>query len=1531
MKQSLRFLQLAVLFGSTFLQAHAASDSWNVDAAGNWSANGSWLSATQTPGSTTIDNTDVATFSKTLTAARVVTVDNPRYIGGISFGNTSTFGYTLATGVLNLNSGGVIQNLAANGNHTDTVSSAIKISGTSAATAAITAGATSATSLLSIGAITGSATSGNTSTLTLNGTNTGSNTITGIVGDGAGTGNLALTKAGTGLWTLSGANTYTGVTTISGGILQFAKTASLYNNTPLSWTPANIVVGSGGTVALNVGGTGEFTTGNVTTLLTNLTTINSNGLQAGSAIAFNTANASGGLFTIADNIADSTGTGAGSVGLKKLGANTLALSGTNTYSGATTIASGTLQFTKAAALYNNTPASWTAANLTVASGAMAAFNVGGTNEFTSGNVTTLLGNLTGSISSNGLLAGSTLGLDTTNATGGTFTVGSAITNSTGTGSGSLGLTKLGANILVLTGANTYTGNTTINAGTLSLSGGNNRLPSAGTVILAGASTIDVGSTTQSLTNITFPATATDAITGSGTLNVTGATAVSVGDTGLTTTLNLSGGGTTTFTPTLYIGHSVVNSGIYLATGTVTVAAGTTLNGSTVDLGYSSYSSGANAPNSAGTLTVNGNVKATTLTLVDLTTSGHSFSVGSATVNLNTGATLSATTIQPGASGSGTITRTFNFNGGTISNISTGNLTIGAFGGTTASFVLGATGTPTFDISSGRTGTVSQALSGSGSLTKTSAGQLILAGANTYSGVTMVNGGTLQFAKEASFYNNTHANWTPANLIVASGSTAAFNVGGTNEFTTADMTTLFANLSTGISSNGLQAGTAIGFDTTNATGGTFTVADNIADSTGTGAGSLGVTKLGTNTLVLSGTNTYTGTTTLAAGNLNVGSPGALGTTSTLFFAGGTLQYSAANTTDYTPRFSTAANQPYSVDTNGQSVNWATALTSAGSTLTKSGTGTLTLTAANTYSGATNVNGGTLALSGGNNRLLSTGTVNFGGNGTFDVGTTSQTVANLTSGVGSFTEAINGSGSITVTGTASPFYVANGTNGTTQTSTLGITGTTVTFPAASTFYVANQTGSNNATSTGTLNLNSGATLNTGTLVVAYMNYTGGAGSALAGGTININSGATLSAKTLTMQSANHQNGLHNAAITLNSGGTLLLGTLSPGPSYATTTNSIALSGTIKNYDASTNLVINALVGATHSFTLGTGTPAIEIGSGRTGTVSEPMSGTGSLDKNGTGALTLPVASTYSGGTTVNSGKLLANNTTGSATGTGTVTVKNSATFGGTGAVSGAVSVESGGTLSPGSTGIESLATGSLTLATGSSLAAEINSAAGTADLINAFGDVSLGGTLSVSDIAGTQTALFTGTKLALINYSGTLTGTFTGLAEGSTFTVGPNTFMIRYNDGNSVTLEVQATGYTAWANAQGLDNSNNDPSQDPDHDGLSNLLEFYLGGNPLAGSTAELPVTTSDATYLILTFHRDDTASAAMTAQVAEYGSDLSGWTDVPLGTTAGTTTNGNGVIVTVADNGSAPDLVTVKVPKVLASSGKLFVRLKITQP
>ena len=98
---------------------------------------------------------------------------------------------------------------------------------------------------------------------------------------------------------------------------------------------------------------------------------------------------------------------------------------------------------------------------------------------------------------------------------------------------------------------------------------------------------------------------------------------------------------------------------------------------------------------------------------------------------------------------------------------------------------------------------------------------------------------------------------------------------------------------------------------------------------------------------------------------------------------------------------------------------------------------------------------------------------------------------------------------------------------------------------------------------------------------------------------------------------------------------------------------------------------------------------------------------LQKVGGGTLALTGDNSYSGGTLVNEGRLLVNNTAGSGTGSGTVTV-NAGTLGGTGSIGGAVVVNSGAHIAPGAS-IESLDVASITLSSGSILDFELGAPA------------------------------------------------------------------------------------------------------------------------------------------------------------------------------------------------------------------------------
>jgi autotransporter-associated beta strand protein len=143
---------------------------------------------------------------------------------------------------------------------------------------------------------------------------------------------------------------------------------------------------------------------------------------------------------------------------------TIKLFGRTTYTGATKVEMGLLEVMSS--LYNNDPAYWTPANISVngAAGELR-LHVGGAGEFTMAQAGTMLKNLATGTNQNGLMAGATFGLDTTNATT-VQELSINIADSQGPGGGSVTLKKCGAGTLKISGANTYTGQTIITGGTL---------------------------------------------------------------------------------------------------------------------------------------------------------------------------------------------------------------------------------------------------------------------------------------------------------------------------------------------------------------------------------------------------------------------------------------------------------------------------------------------------------------------------------------------------------------------------------------------------------------------------------------------------------------------------------------------------------------------------------------------------------------------------------------------------------------------------------------------------------------------------------------------------------------------------------------------------------------------------------------------------------------------------------------------------------------------------------------------------------
>ncbi len=207
--------------------ASAASDSWQTNNDGLWIDPANWVGGTPPGSSATLDSTDIATFDFALTAPRFVAVDANRNVGGITFANTSTFGYTLLGGSLRLSNDGVIEMTGNNGAHTDAVTTPVEIQG-NGGSATFDNSSTLATRLLRIGDVSGASTGTNVTKLALKGANTGTNALTGIISNGSGGGSLAITKSDGGSWSLQNTdNSFSGGTTLNAGILQALTAGSL--------------------------------------------------------------------------------------------------------------------------------------------------------------------------------------------------------------------------------------------------------------------------------------------------------------------------------------------------------------------------------------------------------------------------------------------------------------------------------------------------------------------------------------------------------------------------------------------------------------------------------------------------------------------------------------------------------------------------------------------------------------------------------------------------------------------------------------------------------------------------------------------------------------------------------------------------------------------------------------------------------------------------------------------------------------------------------------------------------------------------------------------------------------------------------------------------------------------------------------------------------------------------------------------------------------------------------------------------------
>ncbi len=705
------------------------------------------------------------------------------------------------------------------------------------------------------------------------------------------TGSGALAKSGTGTLTLSGANNYTGATTVSAGALNVQNAAGLGD------AASGVTVSSGAALelqgsitiaseSLGLSGTGISTGG----ALRNISGNNTYGgtITNTAAARINsdsgTLTLSGGInatnqaitFGGAGNIVISGAITNSTAGLTKDGAGTLALSGANTYTGTTTISTGVMRLDTATTLQSST----------------VAINADNGLAFGTGITAATIGGLSGA---------NALALTNADASAVTLTVGNnnANTSYSGALSGGGSLTKIGTGTLTLSTAATYTGGTTIKNGmvTMNTTGvlGTNTVTLEGGSLKSGADGVAIDMPVyvgaSQTGNVITPnrMTWSGAVSGSGTLNVAVTTTVTRFDlqntwTNFSGNLNFTGSGGIrlidnggTFDP-----NSFRNLALNLA-GSVSLNPVTYSGGGTILIGSlaSTNTSSALGGGSAGRATYSVGGLNTSTTFAGsiagnsaLTKTGTGTLTLSGTNNTYTGATtISAGTLALSGSGSLASTTTMAVSSGATFDVGGRSQEIAGLSG--AGSVTNASGILT--VNNTNSSTFSGALSGAGSLTKAGSGTLILSGNNAYSGGTLVSAGKLRLDRTTAAGTGT---------ITQTDGTSTLEINTTG--TVANAMDIY-NIST------LQSVTLSGNKTLN--NATYTVASSTTTTdSGNLSGTGGVTKEGAGTLILTGDNSYTGAVAVNAGllNLNSSTGGAAATTSTVSVASGaTLLVSQSN--------------------------------------------------------------------------------------------------------------------------------------------------------------------------------------------------------------------------------------------------------------------------------------------------------------------------------------------------------------------------------------------------------------------------------------------------------------------------------------------------------------------------------------------------------------------------------------------------------------------------------------------------------------
>jgi fibronectin-binding autotransporter adhesin len=866
-------------------------------------------------GQLTLSHTNAWTFANVVTGTGAFRIGSSGIAGTstqdvtLSGSNSNTGGITLATGTLRV---GNTSALGAASNAVSLNAGTLDLRGRSVAVGLLT-GSSNAT-----------ITSSTTGSLVLTASSANSGTFAGVIASGSGT--IGVTKQGGGTLTLSGSNTYTGVTTVAGGLLSVASDANL-GGVPGSATAGSLVI-SGGTLAASAG-----------------FTLNANrGLAVGPASGFGLGAidvASGQTLSYAGSITDNPG---GTGGLAKSGAGTLVLSGSNSHAGGTTLVAGQLNVNSSTALGTGT-FTMTSGTLDNTSGGLVTLATDNPQRW-DGDVTFIgtnpldLGNGAVPLAANRQVT----------VTSSTLTVGGPV-------SGAFSLTKAGTGALALSGSNSYSAGTTLNAGQLNINSAT--ALGTGTFTIAGGS-IDNGSgggLTLAGNNVqnwngdfAFVGSAPLALgTGSVTLSANRQVTVT------SSTLTVGGAVSGAFMLTKGGAGTVVLSGNNPFTGGFVLAGGTAIAGSGRAFGSNGSNSGAITIQS-GVLDLNGQFNyAHAGGPNEYLISGRNLTFGGVAGGTMTLQDTGGTPTGFGIFGSGTVVYDATNNPGTAT-VSARWAGVGASGVTSRVVNVGDSAATSIEIDF--TGPMSVPSSTDGASTtiqKTGAGTMRITGTNSFP--------VLQISAGRLLVNNANAlgaKRTIENLVTVDGGTLDLNgfspaIGGLSG----------GGVVTGTITNSATATSSV--LTTGSSNATTSFGGRIVD----GAGTVGLVKRGTGVLTLSGSNAYSGGTTLASGTIVLGNESALGTASSpLTLNAGTLDLrgnsvavglltgssGATITSGTTGSVVLTANSAASSTFSG---TIASGLGTIG--LAKQGAGTLTLAAVNAYTGATTIAAGTLAVS------------------------------------------------------------------------------------------------------------------------------------------------------------------------------------------------------------------------------------------------------------------------------------------------------------------------------------------------------------------------------------------------------------------------------------------------------------------------------------------------------------------------------------------------------------------------------------------